>query len=152
MATLLSSHNLQAVCCMFKVLIHDSRLDVFVVLLQALLELKGRLLVEAALEEVVSLIAAHLDVLQVPTRMSVLQRLWPMIALLQSPTDRLTAFAHSWRAALELALSSTAANTLAGKDSLSHILMWFVMLMFGLCPMCLCLLYVEAVCCAVIVL
>jgi hypothetical protein len=32
---------------------------------QALLELKGRLLVEAALEEVVSLVAAHLDLLQV---------------------------------------------------------------------------------------
>jgi hypothetical protein len=37
----------------------------FLLLLQALLELKGRLLVEAALEEVVSLVAAHLDVLQV---------------------------------------------------------------------------------------
>jgi hypothetical protein len=34
-------------------------------LAQALLELKGRLLVEAALEEVVSLVAAHLDLLQV---------------------------------------------------------------------------------------
>jgi hypothetical protein len=32
-----------------------------------------------------------------------------MIALLQSPTDRLTAFAHAWRAALDLALGSTAA-------------------------------------------
>jgi hypothetical protein len=32
---------------------------------QALLELRGRLLVEAALEDVVSLVAAHLDVLQV---------------------------------------------------------------------------------------
>ena len=82
--------------------------------MQALLELKGRLLVEAALEEVVSLITAHLDVLQVPTRLAVLQRLWPMIALLQSPTDRLTAFAHSWRAALELALSANTANTVQG--------------------------------------
>jgi hypothetical protein len=44
---------------------------------------------------------------QVPTRLAVLQRLWPMIALLQSPTDRLTAFAHSWRAALELSISSS---------------------------------------------
>ncbi|KAF8065439.1 hypothetical protein HT031_003040 [Scenedesmus sp. PABB004] len=68
----------------------------------ALMELQGRLLVEAALEEIVSLVAAHLDVLQVPTRLAVLSRLWPMIALLQSPTDRLTAFAHSWRAALQL--------------------------------------------------
>lgn len=83
--------------------------------LQALLELKGRLLVEAALEEVVSLIAAHLDVLQVPTRLAVLQRLWPMIALLQSPTDRLTAFAHSWRAALELALAANTDNTVPGE-------------------------------------
>ncbi len=33
-------------------------------MLQALLELKGRLLVEAALEELVSLVAGHLDVLQ----------------------------------------------------------------------------------------
>ncbi|WIA16763.1 hypothetical protein OEZ85_013414 [Tetradesmus obliquus] len=74
--------------------------------IEALLELKGRLLVEAALEEVVSLVAAHLELLQVPTRLAVLQRLWPMIALLQSPTDRLTAFAHSWRAALDLAISS----------------------------------------------
>jgi len=47
--------------------------------------------------------------LQVPTRLAVLSRLWPMIALLQSPTDCLTAFAHAWRAALALALDSTAA-------------------------------------------
>jgi hypothetical protein len=32
-----------------------------------------------------------------------------MIALLQSPTDRLTAFAHAWQAALALALNSAAA-------------------------------------------
>jgi hypothetical protein len=76
---------------------------------QALLGLRGRLLVEAALEDVVSLVAAHLDVLQVPTRLVVLSRLWPLIALLQSPTDRLTAFAHAWQAALQLALDSAAA-------------------------------------------
>lgn len=46
---------------------------------------------------------------QVPARLAVLSRLWPTIALLQSPTDRLTAFAHAWRTALDLALTATAA-------------------------------------------
>lgn len=40
--------------------------------------------------------------LQVPARVNVLRRLWPMIGLLQSPTDRATAFAASWRTALDM--------------------------------------------------
>ena len=145
----------------------------------ALLELKERLLVEAALVEVISLVAGHLDVLpvlcegghlvpatrqscacacggegaslsfglllhtqtvgsavapsrtvcasfgsickhlfththalQIVTRLDVLRRLWPMIALLQSPTDRTTAFAATWRTALDMHLqaSEAAAN------------------------------------------
>lgn len=54
---------------------------------------------------------------QVPTRLAVLQRLWPMIALLQSPTDRLTAFAHSWRAALDLSMTSSTAAAQGGGPS-----------------------------------
>jgi hypothetical protein len=43
-----------------------------------------------------------------------------MIALLQSPTDRLTAFAHSWRAALELSISSSNGSSgTAGVQQLS---------------------------------
>jgi hypothetical protein len=128
--------------------------------ISALLDLKDRLLVEAALAEVISLVAGHLDVLpvgadwlgppplqqlshsrapsqqrlagglrsqnivvhwhassaqsllpsmQVATRVTVLRRLWPMIALLQSPTDRTTAFAASWRTALEMHLHASEA-------------------------------------------
>ncbi|GBF90113.1 hypothetical protein Rsub_02821 [Raphidocelis subcapitata] len=75
----------------------------------ALLELKERTLVEAALAEVISLVAGHLDVLPVATRVDVLRRLWPMIALLQSPTDRMTAFAASWRTAVDMHLQASEA-------------------------------------------
>lgn len=57
---------------------------------QALLELRGRLLVEAALEEVVSLVAGHLDVLQVSRR-----RPRPCAALLAA-----TGHARWWLGAL----------------------------------------------------
>jgi len=72
--------------------------------------------VEAALSEVISLVAGHMDVLPVATRVDVLRRLWPMIALLQSPTDRTTAFATSWSTALEMHLqaSEAAAKGAAG--------------------------------------
>lgn len=43
-------------------------------------------------------------------RRSALQRLWPLIALLQSPSDRMTAFANVWRAALDLHLETSAAK------------------------------------------
>lgn len=88
--------------------------------ISALLELKERLLVEAALAEVISLVAGHLDVLPVTTRVDVLRRLWPMIALLQSPTDRMTAFAASWRTALDLHLqaSEAAAKGVGSLDGL----------------------------------
>jgi hypothetical protein len=46
---------------------------------------------------------------QVATRNDVLRRLWPMIALLQSPTDRATAFAASWRTALDMHLHAAEA-------------------------------------------
>ena len=39
-------------------------------------------------------------------RTDVLGRLWPMIALLQSPTDRTTAFAAAWRTALDMHLQA----------------------------------------------
>ncbi|KAI8464574.1 MAG: hypothetical protein J3K34DRAFT_114028 [Monoraphidium minutum] len=77
--------------------------------ISALLELKERLLVEAALAEVISLVAGHLDVLPVSTRVDVLRRLWPMIALLQSPTDRTAAFAAAWRTALQMHLQAAEA-------------------------------------------
>ena len=75
----------------------------------ALLELKERALVEAALSEVIGLVAGHLDALPPALRADVLRRLWPMIALLQSPTDRMAAFATGWRTALEMHLEAAAA-------------------------------------------
>ncbi len=62
----------------------------------------------------VSLAASHLELLQVPARLSVLRRLWPLIALLQSPSDRMTAFANCWRAALALHLDARTAALTGG--------------------------------------
>jgi hypothetical protein len=51
---------------------------------------------------------------QVSTRLKVLQRMWGLIALLQSPTDRMTALAAVWRTALDLHMASAQARTQGG--------------------------------------
>jgi hypothetical protein len=46
---------------------------------------------------------------QVEARVDVLRRLWPMISLLQSPTDRTAAFVAAWRTALGMHLQAAEA-------------------------------------------
>ena len=59
---------------------------------------------------------------QVSTRLAVLQRLWNLIALLQSPTDRMTAFAHVWVAAIDLHLQSKQAASQGGYAEMAKLL------------------------------
>jgi hypothetical protein len=65
--------------------------------MEALLELKGRQLVEPALEEIATTVAAYLPELQMGARVAMLRRLWPLIAQLPSATERMTAFALAWQ-------------------------------------------------------
>jgi hypothetical protein len=65
--------------------------------MEALLELKGRQLVEPALEEIATTVAAYLPELQTGARVGLLRRLWPLIAQLPSATERMTAFALAWQ-------------------------------------------------------
>jgi hypothetical protein len=65
--------------------------------MEALLELKGRQLVEPALEEIATTVAAFLPELPMGARVGMLRRLWPLIAQLPSATERMTAFALAWQ-------------------------------------------------------
>lgn len=65
--------------------------------MEALLELRERQLVEPALEEIATTVAAYLPELPLAARAPMLARLWPLIAQLPSATERMTAFALAWQ-------------------------------------------------------
>ncbi len=65
--------------------------------MEALLELRERQLVEPALEEIATTVAAFLPELPLAARAPMLARLWPLIAQLPSATERMTAFALAWQ-------------------------------------------------------